>query len=110
MHIEHFNARVDTQAVEHQQNANNGNEYQRQNLHFGMGVDEVRDGIDEHHHKENCEHNRNDHDNKVVRQTNSSDYGVDGEHDIHDHNGGHSTNKSDGFTGLVRITLTFFFL
>lgn len=58
MHIEHFNARVDTQAVEHQQNANNGNEYQRQNLHFGMGVDEVGDGIDEHHHKENCEHNR----------------------------------------------------
>ena len=42
-----------------------------------MGVDEVGDGIDEHHHKENCEHNRDDHDNKVVRQTNSSYYGVD---------------------------------
>ncbi len=110
MHVHNLDAGVDAQAIEHQQNADDGDEHQRQDGHFRVRVDEVGDGVDEHHHQDNRRDNRDDHDDEVIGQTDRRDNRVDGEHHVHHHDGGDGAAEADGLARLVGIALAFLFL
>ena len=87
MHVEHLDARVDAQRIEHEQDADHGDERKGQYLHFGIAVDELGNRVDEHHHDDHSGDDRDDHDDEVVGQAHGRDDRVDGKHDVHDHDG-----------------------
>ncbi len=110
MHVHHLDAGVDAQAIEHQQDADDGDEHQRQDGHFRVRIDEIGDGVDEHHHQDDRRDNRDDHDDEMIGQADRRDNRVDGEHDIHHHDGGDGAAEADGLARLVGIALAFLFL
>lgn len=77
VHVKHLDARVDAERIEHEQNADDRDEAEREDLHLRMLVDEVGNRVDEHHHHNDRDHNREDHDDEVVRQAHRRDNRVD---------------------------------
>ena len=105
MHIEDLDVGMDAQTVEEQQQTDDGDEAQGQHLHLGMGVDEVGDGVDEDHHEDDGKHHGEDHDEELVGQAHGGNDRVDGEHDVHDHDGGNGTRQAQRLLGLVGVLL-----
>ena len=103
MHIEHLDGGVNASGIEHEQHADSANEHERQDLHLGMAVDEIRDGVDEHHHNDDGDHHGQDHDDEVLGQAHSGDDRVDGEDEIHHHDGAHGLGQPDQMGGFVRL-------
>jgi len=75
-----------------------------------VAVYEIGDCVNEYHHQNNGEHNRNNHNDQVLGQANRRNNRVDREHNIHYHNGGnclrHANRAQCGmFLGRFRLDL-----
>ena len=95
-----LDAGMQSQTVKHKKHADGDDEAQGEDGHLSMGVNEVGNEIDEHHHQQDRQHNGQDHDQKLIGQTHRSDNGIDGEHDVHNHDGCHRTNQADALAGF----------
>ena len=75
-----------------------------------MLVNEVGNRIDEHHHHHNGDHNGHNHDNEMVGKAYRGNNRVDGENDVHHHDGCnrlHKTNLAKRFMLFRMLGLLF---
>ena len=103
--MQKLDAGMEACAVDDQQAADGHDEREREHLHLGVAVDEVRDGVDEDHHEEHGQHDGDDHDDEVVGHAHGRDDRVDGEDEIHDHDGAHGLRQRDTVQRLVFLAV-----
>ena len=104
-HMQKLDAGMEARAVDDQQAADGHDEREREHLHLGVAVDEVRDGVDEDHHEEHGQHDGDDHDDEVVGHAHGRDDRVDGKDEIHDHDGAHGLRQRDTVQRLVLLAV-----
>ena len=103
VHVEHLDGGVDAGGIKHEQNADGADEHQCQDLHLRMTVDEIGDGVDKDHHDEHGDHDGQNHDDEVLGQAHGRDDRIDGEHEIHHHDGADGLGQPDEMARLVLL-------